>query len=72
MRRLEYSKVVVLGTMMPIHTSWLNEGVAPDLQRNYDVRVAMLDPREQACDSPRSGGPPTGWYAMGSLAVKAP
>ena len=29
LRRLEYSRVVNPGTMMPVHMWWLNEGVAP-------------------------------------------
>ncbi len=33
LRRLEYSKTVPSGTMMPVHMWWLNDGIAPDLWR---------------------------------------
>jgi len=119
LRRLEYSKVVAPGTMMPVHMWWLNEGVAPiykeftlamelrstkmatvipvpvDIRKwlpgdavydgalyvpenlgegNYDVRVAMLDPRigKPAIRLAVEGRQEDGWYAMGSLTVKAP
>jgi hypothetical protein len=119
LRRLEYSKVVVPGTMMPVHMWWLNEGVAPiykeftlavelrspktaavipvpvDIRKwlpgdavydgtlyvpenlaegNYDVRVAMLDPRtgKPAIRLAVEGCQEDGWYAMGSLTVKSP
>jgi len=119
LRRLEYSKVVAPGTMMPVHMWWLNEGVAPiykeftlamelrssktaavinvpvDIRKwlpgdavydgtlyvpenlaegNYDVRIAMLDPRtgKPAVRLAVEGLQEEGWYAMGSLTVKAP
>ncbi|HEV2194593.1 MAG TPA: DUF4832 domain-containing protein [Candidatus Acidoferrum sp.] len=119
LRRLEYSKVVAPGTMMPVHMWWLNEGVAPiykeftlamelrsanmaavisvpvDIRKwlpgdavydgtlyvpdnlaegNYEVRVAMLDPRtsKPAIRFAVEGRQEDGWYAMGSLTVKAP
>src|ERR1700730_7616342 len=118
LRRLEYSKVVQPGTMMPVHMWWLNAGVAPtyaeydlamDLRSSksssviripvdvrkwlpgdavydgtlyipetladgaYDVRVAMLDPRtgKPAILFANEGRQEDGWYAMGSLTVKA-
>jgi len=119
LRRLEYSKVVAPGSMMPVHMWWLNEGVAPiykefslamelrspkmaavipvpvDIRKwlpgdavydgslyvpenlaegNYDVRIAMLDPRsgKPAIRLAVEGRQEDGWYAMGSLTVKAP
>ena len=119
LRRLEYSKVVASGTMMPVHMWWLNEGVAPiykeftlamelrspkmaaaisvpvDIRKwlpgdavydgtlyvpenltegNYDVRIGMLDPRtgKPAIRLAVEGRQEDGWYAMGSLTVKAP
>jgi hypothetical protein len=119
LRRLEYSKVVAPGTMMPVHMWWLNEGVAPvykeytltvelrspkmaavipvsvDIRKwlpgdavydgtlyvpenlaegNYDVRIAILDPRtgKPAIRLAVEGRQEDGWYAMGSLTVKAP
>jgi Domain of unknown function (DUF4832)/Beta-galactosidase len=119
LRRLEYSKVVQPGTMMPVHMWWLNAGVAPiyapyDLAMElrspesssviripvdirkwlpgdavydgmlyipetmangvYDVRLAMLDPRtgKPAILFGNEGKQADGWYAMGSLTVKAP
>ena len=119
LRRLEYSKVVAPGSMMPVHMWWLNEGVAPiykefslalelrspkmaavipvpvDIRKwlpgdtvydgtlyvpenlaegNYDVRIAMLDPRsgKPAIHLAVEGRQEDGWYAMGSLAVKTP
>ncbi|MBS1840717.1 MAG: DUF4832 domain-containing protein [Acidobacteria bacterium] len=116
LRRLEYSKVVKHGTMMPVHLWWLNDGIAPvynaydlmlelrsrqesarilipvDVRKwlpgdavfdgsvyipedlaegNYDVRVAMLDPRTgvPAIRFAIEGRQDDGWYAMGSLTV---
>jgi len=40
LRRLEYSKVVQPGTMMPIHMWWLNAGVAP-VYAEYDLALEM-------------------------------
>ena len=118
LRRLEYSKVVAPGTMMPVHMWWLNEGVAPiykeftvamqlkssqaaalipvplDIRKwlpgdgvydgtlyvpdnlpdgDYDVRVGILDPRtgQPAIRLAVEGRQADGWYAMGSLTVKA-
>jgi hypothetical protein len=118
LRRLEYSKVVAPGTMMPIHMWWLNAGVAPiyaeydlalelrsgktsmiskipvDVRKwlpgdavydgtlyipenladgDYEVRIAMLDPRtgKPAIRFANEGRQEDGWYAMGSLTVKA-
>ena len=118
LRRLEYSKVVGPGTMMPIHMWWLNAGVAPiyaeydlalelrsgktsviskipvDVRKwlpgdavydgtmyipenltdgDYEVRIAMLEPRtgKPAIRFANEGRQEDGWYAMGSLTVKA-
>jgi hypothetical protein len=118
LRRLEYSKTVKPGSMMPVHMWWLNAGVAPtysqyDLAMElrsqarstsisipvdvrkwlpgdavfdssvylpedladgaYDVRIAMLDPRTRkpAIRLAIEGRQEDGWYAVGSLAVKA-
>ncbi len=118
LRRLEYSRVVNPGTMMPVHMWWLNEGVAPiykefrlamqlrslqtspviqipvDIRKwlpgdavfdgtlyvpenlpdgNYEVRIAILDPRtgQPAIRLAVEGRQTDGWYAMGSLTVKA-
>ncbi len=117
LRRLEYSKTVPAGTMMPVHMWWLNDGIAPvygeydlvlelrsaqkssriripvDVRKwlpgdavydgsvyvpadlaegNYDVRVAMLDPRTgvPAIKFANEGLQSDGWYAMGALTVK--
>lgn len=40
LRRLEYPKAVVAGSMMPIHMWWLNAGVAPPYA-NYPVAVQL-------------------------------
>lgn len=40
LRRLEYSKAVQPGTMMPLHMWWLNAGVAPTY-RNYQLAVEL-------------------------------
>lgn len=118
LRRLEYSKTVKPGTMMPVHMWWLNSGVAPvysqydlamelrssrssaiiripvdvrkwlpgdsvfddtvyipqDLDEGtYDLRIAMLDPRtgKPAIRFAIEGRQDDGWYAMGSIMVKA-
>jgi len=118
LRRLEYSKTVNPGTMMPVHMWWLNGGVAPiyapydlvmelrsaksstliriplDVRKwlpgdavfddsvyvpegleagSYDVRIAMLDPRtgKPAIRFAIEGRQDDGWYAAGSLTVKA-
>lgn len=118
LRRLEYTKEIPAGTMMPVHMWWLNAGVAPIYQpydlvmqlrsdKNsstiripvdvrkwlpgdavfdgtvyvpeelppgaYNVRVAMLDPRtgKPAIKFANEGRQDDGWYAMGSLTVKA-
>ncbi len=118
LRRLEYSRVVVPGTMMPVHMWWLNEGVAPiykefklamqlrspqvaavievpvDIRKwlpgdavfdgtlyvpenlaegDYDVRIGILDPRTSrpAIRLAVEGRQTDGWYAMGSLTVRA-
>jgi hypothetical protein len=117
LRRLEYSKTVAAGSMMPVHMWWLNDGIAPIYQKydlvmelhspqksarvqipvdvrkwlpgdavfdgtvfipddltqgDYDVRVAMLDPRLgiPAIRFANEGRQPDGWYAMGALTVK--
>ncbi len=117
LRRLEYSKNVPAGTMMPVHMWWLNGGIAPiyseydlvmelhspqkstrirmpvDVRKwlpgdavydgsvyipadlaegNYDVRIAMLDPRTgvPAIRFANEGRQADGWYAMGALTVK--
>lgn len=119
LRRMEYSKVVAPGTMMPVHMWWLNEGVAPIYKEytlamelrspkmrmqipvpvdickwlpgdavydgtlyvpenlaegDYDICIAMLDPRtgKPAIRLAVEGRQEDGWYAMGSLTVKAP
>jgi hypothetical protein len=40
LRRLEYPKTVAAGSMMPIHTWWLNAGVAP-AYTNYLLAVQL-------------------------------
>ncbi len=40
LRRLEYSKNVPAGTMMPVHMWWLNAGVAP-VYADYDVVIQL-------------------------------
>jgi len=118
LRRLEYSRVVKPGTMMPVHMWWLNEAVAPiykefklamqlrsaqaaavievpvDIRKwlpgdavfdgtlyvpdnlaegDYEVRIGILDPRtaRPAIRLAVEGRQADGWYAMGSLTVKA-
>jgi len=40
LRRLEYPKAVVAGSMMPIHMWWLNAGVAPPYV-NYPLAIQL-------------------------------
>ncbi len=40
LRRLEYSRTVMAGDMMPIHMWWLNAGVAP-IYREYPLSVEL-------------------------------
>jgi len=40
LRRLEYSKNVPAGTMMPVHMWWLNAGVAP-VYADYDLVIQL-------------------------------
>ena len=40
LRRLEYSKTVNPGTMMPVHMWWLNDGVAP-VYAPYDLMMEL-------------------------------
>jgi len=40
LRRLEYPKVVMAGTMQPVHMWWLNAGVAP-VYRSYDLALEL-------------------------------
>ena len=40
LRRLEYPKVVLAGTMQPVHMWWLNAGVAP-VYRPYDLALEL-------------------------------
>jgi len=40
LRRLEYSKSVEAGTMMPVHMWWLNAGVAP-IYAKYDLAMQL-------------------------------
>jgi hypothetical protein len=40
LRRLEYSKTVEAGTMMPVHMWWLNAGVAP-IYAEYDLAMQL-------------------------------
>ena len=40
LRRLEYSKTVQAGTMMPVHMWWLNDGIAP-VYSEYDLVVEL-------------------------------
>jgi len=51
-------------------TLYVHENLA---EGNYDVRVAMLDPRtgKPAIRLAVEGRQEDGWYAMGSLTVKA-
>jgi len=40
LRRLEYPKIVLAGTMQPVHMWWLNAGVAP-VYRSYDLALEL-------------------------------
>jgi hypothetical protein len=40
LRRLEYPRVVQVGTMQPVHMWWLNSGVAP-VYRSYDLAIEL-------------------------------
>jgi hypothetical protein len=44
LRRMEYSKVVQPGTMMPVHMWWLNAGVAP-VYAEYDLTMELRSPK---------------------------
>ena len=43
LRRLEYSKSVTPGSMMPVHMWWLNAGVAP-IYAEYDLVLQLKSP----------------------------
>jgi hypothetical protein len=47
LRRLEYSKAVRPGTMMPVHMWWLNSGVAP-VYGQYDLAMEFRSSRSSA------------------------
>ncbi len=47
LRRLEYSKAVKPGTMMPVHMWWLNSGVAP-VYSQYDMAMELRSSRSSA------------------------
>jgi len=47
LRRLEYSKVVKPGTMMPVHMWWLNAGVAP-VYNEYDLAMELRSTKSSA------------------------
>jgi len=47
LRRLEYSKTVKPGTMMPVHMWWLNSGVAP-VYSQYDLAMELRSSRSSA------------------------
>ncbi|MGO8789714.1 MAG: DUF4832 domain-containing protein [Terriglobia bacterium] len=47
LRRVEYPKVVLAGTMQPIHMWWLNAGVAP-VYRPYDLAIELRSTSESA------------------------
>jgi hypothetical protein len=47
LRRLEYSKLVRSGTMMPVHMWWLNAGVAP-VYAEYDLVMELRSPGQSA------------------------
>jgi len=40
LRRMEFPKVVLAGTMQPVHMWWLNAGVAP-IYRSYDLALEL-------------------------------
>src|SRR5438874_5329777 len=44
LRRLEYSKVIAAGTMMPVHMWWLNEGVAP-IYKEFALAMELRSPK---------------------------
>src|SRR5437660_3703090 len=47
LRRLEYPKTVVAGSMMPVHMWWLNAGVAPPYT-NYQLALQLRSPNDSA------------------------
>jgi hypothetical protein len=47
LRRLEYPKVVLTGTMQPVHMWWLNAGVAP-VYRPYDLTFELCSASSSA------------------------
>jgi hypothetical protein len=47
LRRLEYPRSVVAGSMMPIHMWWLNAGVAPTYT-NYPLAVELRSAKDNA------------------------
>jgi len=47
LRRLEYPRSVVAGSMMPIHMWWLNAGVAP-AYTNYPLAVELRSAKDNA------------------------
>src|SRR5215470_16160001 len=47
LRRLEYSRVVNPGTMMPVHMWWLNEGVAP-IYKEFKLAMQLRSPQAAA------------------------
>ena len=47
LRRLEYPKAVVAGSMMPIHMWWLNAGVAPPYI-NYPLAIQLRSANDSA------------------------
>jgi len=47
LRRLEYSKVVEAGSMMPVHMWWLNAGVAP-IYAPFDLAMEIRSPQTSA------------------------
>jgi hypothetical protein len=47
LRRLEYSKTVKPGTLMPVHMWWLNDGIAP-VYSEYDLVLELRSPQKSA------------------------
>jgi hypothetical protein len=47
LRRLEYSRVVNAGTMMPMHMWWLNAGIAP-IYKEYLLAVQLKGAKDSA------------------------
>jgi len=47
LRRLEYPKVVLAGTMQPVHMWWLNAGVAP-VYRPYELAMELRSASSRA------------------------